>query len=625
MTIGFIINRLIVTGNKRKDVSVTFNNTTHAVIGPSNTGKTYIFQCIKYLLGSTKIPKEIKESNGYNYCYLEITLSDNSINTIERSLSGGDAIVYQCSFDKIDEHKDKSERFVVGKKATKSKATLNSYLLTITALTDRSVRRNKKGVTDPFSFRSLRHLFLIDEISIIEEKSPVHTGENAEVTKEKSIIRFMLSGKDDSDFTSRPKQNIVDNRKGKMEVLDVLIRDYADDLLEYGDKPLNIAELEGQLEKLASSILSTKNELNNLYSKVSEYDSTIDKHWLAWKHKESRLLTINELLTRLKLLHTHYTTDLLRLKSLQEASLAYTSLELSICPTCNSEYDLDHHIGCSPSDIGDILSALSIEISKINSLINELNKTKGGLENERNKLIEEIKISKKIHNDYQAIKSKYITLYIQKANEELAEYRTLLSDRKQAIKITRKLISLKSQRNEYEIEIDPMDGDYNFSELSSTTTRDLCLNVQNLLRNWGYSDNTSVSFSEKNYDLVIDGYDRSLAGKGYRALSYAAFSIGLMHTCLKNNLPHSGVVVLDSPLCTLRSKHFDKSSGAQDEVISDEIKESFYNDLASYEGLGQVIVLDNDGPASSEVIGLGYTQFTEDETAGRYGFFSKDN
>ncbi|EGQ9532358.1 AAA family ATPase, partial [Vibrio parahaemolyticus] len=52
MNSGFLINRLICTGDNVEDVSINFNPNTHVIVGPSNTGKSYVFQCIKYMLGS---------------------------------------------------------------------------------------------------------------------------------------------------------------------------------------------------------------------------------------------------------------------------------------------------------------------------------------------------------------------------------------------------------------------------------------------------------------------------------------------------------------------------------------------------------------------------------------------
>ncbi len=95
MNHGFYISRLVSKGINCEDAFIKFSN-THVIIGPSNTGKSYIFQCLKFMLGSTKKPKKIKESAGFESCFLEIKLPDKSKQTLRRDLSGGDALLYKC-------------------------------------------------------------------------------------------------------------------------------------------------------------------------------------------------------------------------------------------------------------------------------------------------------------------------------------------------------------------------------------------------------------------------------------------------------------------------------------------------------------------------------------------------
>jgi len=626
MNNGFRIKRLIVSGSINDDAFIKFSSNSHVIIGPSNTGKSYIFQCIKYLLGSKKHPKKIKESYKYEDCYLELLLPNNTTNTIQRNLSGGDAFLYKCSYEEISKYSKNPERLRVEKKATKKIRTLNSYLLSICDLKDNKVRRNKSGVADIFSFSFLKHLFLIDEISIIKEESPVYTGQYGEGTKEQSVLRILLTGKDDSGIASKPKQKVIDNRKGRLEVIDGLIDDYQKELSEFNDISINSDELESQIEKLKVSINSNNEKLKSLYEKVDTFETTIGSYWTKWKESESRLLTVNELISRLELLNQHYDSDLSRLEALQEASTAYADLDIGQCPICNSEYDLKNHEACSSDDVDNILLASNVEILKIESLKSELGKTRGNLVIEKSDLSLDIENSKSKHNNFQIDKSKFISEFIKSTVNTQDILKFTLRDRKQALKIVTKLSDLISQKEEYEVEIDPMDGDYSFDELTTSTASEFCEVVQMLLIDWGYGENLTVSFSEKSCDLVIDGYDRNLAGKGYRALSYSAFSVGLMHICLKNNLPHSGVVILDSPLCTLRSRHVKKSTEVDTkDIITDETKEAFYTSIAKYKGFGQIIILDNDGPSNPTSLDIGYTEFTEDTNVGRYGFFVSES
>ena len=58
------IESVIVSGPELADAAVFFEKGANVVQGGSNTGKSYIVQCIKFALGATKPPKPIKESRG---------------------------------------------------------------------------------------------------------------------------------------------------------------------------------------------------------------------------------------------------------------------------------------------------------------------------------------------------------------------------------------------------------------------------------------------------------------------------------------------------------------------------------------------------------------------------------
>lgn len=90
MNSGFIINKLRLTGDAVSNAEVIFTTGANIISGPSNTGKTFIFQCINYMLGSSRIPKKIKEVRPYSSIYLEITSHDEITYTLESDLKGGD-------------------------------------------------------------------------------------------------------------------------------------------------------------------------------------------------------------------------------------------------------------------------------------------------------------------------------------------------------------------------------------------------------------------------------------------------------------------------------------------------------------------------------------------------------
>jgi hypothetical protein len=147
----------------------------------------------------------------------------------------------------------------------------------------------------------------------------------------------------------------------------------------------------------------------------------------------------------------------------------------------------------------------------------------------------------------------------------------------------------------------------------------LTLKVQTLLQAWRYPGLTRVTFSDERLDLIISGKDRGSEGKGFRAIAYAAFMIGLLDYCAdsQTQLPHSGLVVLDSPLVTYKRR--DTEPG---EEIPEDVTVAFYTDLAALPANKQVIVLENNDPPADLQSRLNYTHFSR-SSSGRYGFFPK--
>ncbi|HCC81238.1 MAG TPA: hypothetical protein DEQ25_08065, partial [Methylophaga sp.] len=89
-----ILQKLIATGLRKPEAEILFRGNGTLVRGPSDTGKSYIRDCLWYLLGGEKVPKEIPESKGYTNLYLQLETSENDIYTIKHSLLGGVAEIF---------------------------------------------------------------------------------------------------------------------------------------------------------------------------------------------------------------------------------------------------------------------------------------------------------------------------------------------------------------------------------------------------------------------------------------------------------------------------------------------------------------------------------------------------
>ena len=81
------IESVVVSGPDRADAAVYFEKGANVVQGGSNTGKSYIVQCLKFALGANTPPKPINESQGYTTLKVKFVHDDGRSFTIERHLS----------------------------------------------------------------------------------------------------------------------------------------------------------------------------------------------------------------------------------------------------------------------------------------------------------------------------------------------------------------------------------------------------------------------------------------------------------------------------------------------------------------------------------------------------------
>src|SRR6202012_5460781 len=88
------LKRLVATGLGVPDAQILFHSARTLIRGPRDTGKSYIRDCLWYLLGGDKHPKILPEDEGYTSLALEFTSGESSYR-IERALRGGGAAILE--------------------------------------------------------------------------------------------------------------------------------------------------------------------------------------------------------------------------------------------------------------------------------------------------------------------------------------------------------------------------------------------------------------------------------------------------------------------------------------------------------------------------------------------------
>lgn len=86
-----ILKKLILTGNGKQDAVINFHEGLNVIAGASDTGKSFAFECINFILGSSEVPSCPPEAKGYQTVYMEIKDScQQEVFTLRRDFSKDD-------------------------------------------------------------------------------------------------------------------------------------------------------------------------------------------------------------------------------------------------------------------------------------------------------------------------------------------------------------------------------------------------------------------------------------------------------------------------------------------------------------------------------------------------------
>ena len=265
-----------------------------------------------------------------------------------------------------------------------------------------------------------------------------------------------------------------------------------------------------------------------------------------------------------------------------------------------------------------IISAASAEIEKIRRLQGELSSTVSDL----------IAEGRGLHDTITEANERYeeIDKDIQQAvAPEVSDLRSSFSSFVETRASTQKAIELYSRREKLEarkIALQKAEDESAGSGRVATGLPDsvahaFSMRVSAILKAWNFPGDCHVHFDKETTDFVIDGKPRGSRGKGLRAITHAAVTIGLLEYCQENELPHPGFVVLDSPLLA-----YFKPEGDDDIALQGtDLKERFYRYLTEHHTTSsQVIVIENQHPPSPIDEQLSMTVFTGNPNEGRFGF-----
>lgn len=602
------LRHLSVTNSELPPAELSFRPGLNLIIGASDSGKTYVFEIIDFMFGAKDGLRPIPESAGYERVTMTVDYSDGSPFTLRRALGGG-AFEWNEFGNGLNQAAT-ATRNLSQTHGDDPQRSLSAYLLNLVGIGKREIRKNAQGEKKAMSFRHVAHLTLIDEERIIQQSSPLYTSHDTEHTAEENAFAYFLTGQDDSAII--PQENATLRKARLATEVDLLESLLAERNAELASLTIDASNLSEQAARLEASIESATSTVVASQSQISELEQQRDDFTRERLARQSRIIFLSEQLKRLRLLGEYYKTDRARLEAVIDASRVVHDLPEGTCPLCKQP------ISSGEASHVEFEAGCQREVEKISRLQRDLTQAITDFEREAAGLqtrIQTLETSlSRLDRDLQAVLVPS-TKIAQADLQELLKTRTVVA---QAATLQATIAALQGKLTTVQNAQAQRVARPSFeSRATTSSTSEFCKVVEDILRAWKYPDLGTVSFDTARGDLVIGGQDRANKGKGYRALTYAAFTIGLMKYCRLKSIPHPGIVVLDTPVNPFKGPAPTNPS----EHVPDAVKVAFFDYLANDTSGDQVIVMENVEPPATVRERVQCVEFTRNRSVGRYGFF----
>ncbi|MBQ1067327.1 hypothetical protein [Micromonospora sp. D75] len=601
------VKKLAAIGADQEPAELDFGRGLNVVYGASNTGKTYVFDLINYLLGASDL-KYITESAGYDTGLLSLVSSRSPAGlTLERSIEQSRSA---AKFRVYDGLQRTGRPRTLSPRHQKSGNDISTLFLAQMGINEGWVRSNDRNETVSLTLRLLSRLFLVSETDIVSEAPPALSGQFISRTTERSVLKFVLQGDDDSNLPRTTKSATAERQRnqGRRAAMEQIISELRQAL---GDSE-SISEAQSRLARLERSIESVSSSLDGYLDEQASLKEEVGQLQRQYDEQRSRVNEISELLSNFGLLLQKYNSDLERLDMLEEAGTLLGYFDVGDCVFCGSTPEHQSPAAHRAEDRTLFAEAVQAEQSKTLSLKADLALAIQDLEAERESGLGALSaLEVEIQGARDSVRALDEQLSPQRGQlRELVDAKGGLERKIAAYQQIEHIENLKAGLGDVDEPISVP-----ATALGGDVAREFGELLSEILEEWRIPELRHVSFDSETCDINMNGIPRSAHGKGMRAILHAAFTVGLAQWCIMRDLPHPGFVVLDSPLVTYK-----QPEGAEDErIMGNDVASHFFRYLAS-RFLGQAVILENVAPPTDIDGEATIYQFTK-SNRGRYGFF----
>jgi hypothetical protein len=282
--------------------------------------------------------------------------------SLKRHLTGGNVEVYHAPLSRFPP----AGKTVVPRRRGKSTAEdVSSVFLPFGGMKEAELRKNKEGRTQRLTVRTLLPIFLVDENSIIAERSPVFGQGGYQHTTYKRMFSYLLTGVDDAGVVAAERRDIAQAQlRAKLALITDLLKPI--ELRLSGAEPGSSEMRDAAIDQIEVAINEVSESLAVQLADQSRLGNERAEAVVTLQRAEAQVLGAKEMLTRYRLLDERYQSDLERLDFVSEGAHFFNGLQEARCPLCDQPMDEEHrHIFEEHATAQSVYEAARAEAGKI--------------------------------------------------------------------------------------------------------------------------------------------------------------------------------------------------------------------------------------------------------------------
>lgn len=601
------IEKLVVSGGGHKATVIDFKPGLNFILGPSNTGKSLVMDCLDYMFGfspkKNRPSKIVDNSYGYERIMLHLATTKGTV-ILERKI--GDTKITVSGTDPTVDH----GLYSIGHTAKKS---INSVYLHLLGIDEpHSVRSAEKGSkTQDLTWRSMLHLFFIKQGDVARESSALLAPGAVGHTASAAVLLYLLTGQDANDLAADEDPKISEaKKKALIGYIQKKVEEFATrrEKLEETLISFNVTDPRSSIEQARKEIAELQAQLDVATKESQQIMSQI----YEWNGKLSESRTVGH---NFSVLRQQYQSDIRRIGFIVDGAASISPGRRKIkCPICGEETERVQDTI--------FIDASAAELQKIRQHLSELSDAQKSVDHQQETIVATIRA-------LEEKKAAIDTLVTDQLQPKLSSFEEKLEQQLKLIQLSSELEVVRQSETQYksdlfskEIEETPEISKYNiFKDYGPDIVHGFEEKLREILSASKIGGAATARLNMENFDIEIGGFKKSVSmGGGFCGILNTITTLAMSAYLIDLDRNAPGFYAVDSSLTQL--------SEAEHKEQSDTIKQNFIEYLIAHAHERQVIIVEQTKrmpfvPSEDEEKGVHIIRFSRNKEEGRYGFLNE--